>query len=221
MATRAKSGKDKSSKEHQVSDNDSTDGERKGTGMLEFSEKQMETVSLLVRSAVLAAVAQVIPLARTQSLATPSSSQNALGLALQPKNVCYKMSAKKRQIIGEEIATLLRKGVLEHCVETEEQLISNVFLKAKPNGKYRMILDLSRLKEDLVYKHFKMESLQTGADLMTRGCYLGSLDLADAYYSIPVVKSDRKFHSGGRDSCTNIPASLMAWHKPPDISPKY
>lgn len=56
-----------------------------------------------------------------------------------------------------------------------------------------MILDLSNLKGDLRYQHFKMESLQTAIDLMTPGCYMASLDLADAYYSVPVAESDRKF----------------------------
>lgn len=43
----------------------------------------MQTVSLLVRSAVSAAVAQVLPLARTQ---TPSASHDAKGLASPPSS---------------------------------------------------------------------------------------------------------------------------------------
>lgn len=105
----------------------------------------------------------------------------------------YRMSGEKWRIIGEEIQLLLNKGVLEKCEDSEGQFISNVFLKPKPNGKFRMILDLSVIKGDLTYQHFKMEHLQTAIDLMTPGCFMASLDLADAYYSIPVVKEDRKF----------------------------
>lgn len=105
----------------------------------------------------------------------------------------YRMSGEKRNIISSEIQNLLAKGVLERCQETEGQFISNVFLKPKPNGKYRMILDLSILKGDLSYQHFKMTNLQTALDLMTPGCYMASLDLADAYYSIPIAEGDRKY----------------------------
>lgn len=37
-----------------------------------------------------------------------------------------------------------------------------------------------------------MESLQTAIDLCTLGCFMGSLDLSDAYYSVP-VNDHRKF----------------------------
>lgn len=103
------------------------------------------------------------------------------------------MSGNKRKLIGQEIQALLKKGVLEKCSDSEGQFISNVFIKLKPSGKYRMILDLSVLKGDLTYQHFKMENLQTAIDLMSPGCFMASLDLADAYYSIPVAEEDRKF----------------------------
>lgn len=84
MATRSKKGgKEKpENAEHQVSENSSSDEDgEKGSKSLEFTDKQMETVSLLVRSAVSAALAQVIPLARTQTLA---ASHDASGSALPP-----------------------------------------------------------------------------------------------------------------------------------------
>lgn len=81
----------------------------------------------------------------------------------------YRMSDKKRKIIGEEILLLLEKGVLEKCQDSEGQFISNVYLKPKPNRKLRMILDLSILKGDLTYQHFKMERLQTALDLLNPG----------------------------------------------------
>lgn len=84
MTTRTrKGGKEKTdTEEHQLSDSDST-GEETGkqANSLEFTEQQMQTVSLLVRSAVSAAVAQVIPLARTQGAST---SQDALHSASPP-----------------------------------------------------------------------------------------------------------------------------------------
>lgn len=61
----------------------------------------------------------------------------------------YRMSEKKRRILGEEIQGMVDKGVLEKCQDSEGQYISNVFLKLKPSGKFPMILDLSVLKGDL------------------------------------------------------------------------
>lgn len=105
----------------------------------------------------------------------------------------YRMSAERVKFIDQEIISLEKKGVLEPCVDSEGQYISNIFLKPKPNGKFRMILDLSALKGEMIYQHFKMNSLQTVMDLISPGAYMASLDLADAYYSVPVATQDRKF----------------------------
>ena len=56
-----------------------------------------------------------------------------------------------------------------------------------------MILNLKHLNEYVKYHHFKMESLQSAIHLMTEGCYMASIDLKDAYYSIPVALEHRKF----------------------------
>ena len=40
---------------------------------------------------------------------------------------------------------------------------------------------------------FKIETLKTVAKLIVRGCWLYSLDLVDAYYSIPVHEDLRKY----------------------------
>lgn len=68
-----------------------------------------------------------------------------------------------------EIPRLLLLKVLEKCEAIEGQYISNIFLKPKPNGKFRMTLDLSDIKPDLTFKHFKMKSLQTAMDIMQVG----------------------------------------------------
>ena len=41
--------------------------------------------------------------------------------------------------------------------------------------------------------HFKMDSLSTITKLVTQNCYMASVDMKDAYYSIPIRSSDRKF----------------------------
>lgn len=45
----------------------------------------------------------------------------------------------------------------------------------------------------MVDQHFKMDNLQTVLDLISPGIFMASLDLADAYYAIPVASWDRKY----------------------------
>ena len=42
-------------------------------------------------------------------------------------------------------------------------------------------------------KKFKMETLQTALQLVTRNCYLAYVDLRDQYFWIPVHKDYQKF----------------------------
>ena len=77
--------------------------------------------------------------------------------------------------------------------DTEGEFISNVFLRPKPNGEFRMILDLTLLNLDVEYKHFKMFSLTTAKDLVVKGDWMASVDLKDAYYTVPIHTDDRKY----------------------------
>ena len=38
-----------------------------------------------------------------------------------------------------------------------------------------------------------METLQAALKLVTPGCFMASIDLKDAYYTVPVEKEHRKF----------------------------
>ena len=71
--------------------------------------------------------------------------------------------------------------------------LSNVFLRPKRSGGHRMILNLKELNTFVEYVHFKMDHLNTTLPLISPGCYFTSLDLADAYYSVPVARHHRKF----------------------------
>jgi hypothetical protein len=42
-------------------------------------------------------------------------------------------------------------------------------------------------------KHFKMETLHSAINAMRHNCFFGSVDLSEAFYSIPILKSDRKY----------------------------
>ena len=105
---------------------------------------------------------------------------------------------KDVDILRQEIMKNLQKGIIEEAEHEDGEWISNVFLvpKKSKDGKpsYRMILDLKEFNKEYVeHVKFKMETLKTVTKLVVPGCWFYSLDLADAYYSIPVHKDLRKY----------------------------
>ena len=104
-----------------------------------------------------------------------------------------RMSDSETMQMSVEIQSLLRKKVIEPTLPSANQWISNVFLRPKPNGKFRLILDLTNLNKLVTYNHFKMSSLQTAADMLRPNAWLASIDLRDAYYTIPIARQDRHF----------------------------
>ena len=66
----------------------------------------------------------------------------------------FKAFTPEREIITQEINKLHEKGVVVITQHSQDKFLSNVFLRPKPNGEHRMILDLMLLNEFVIYKHF-------------------------------------------------------------------
>lgn len=96
-------------------------------------------------------------------------------------------------LIQKEIETLLSKGAIQSCNSEPGQFISKVFLVPKPDGSHRFLLNLKHLNEFIETEHFKLEDGKIARQMITRGCFMASFDLKDAYYLVSVAKSDRKF----------------------------
>ena len=56
-----------------------------------------------------------------------------------------------------------------------------------------MILNLKQLNSFVEYHHFKMDTLTTAIKMMRKGCYMASVDLKDAYYTVPIAAEHQKF----------------------------
>ena len=109
---------------------------------------------------------------------------------------CKKLSdfsLKECEIIDSEVQKLISKQVISHCNHTEGEVISPIFTRQKKDGTHRMILNLSRLNSEISYHHFKMDTLLTALTLVSKGCFMASIDLKDAYYSVPIHTDDRKY----------------------------
>ena len=87
----------------------------------------------------------------------------------------------------------LKKGFLSKPAPTYGQYISTIFLRKKKNGSYRLILNLRGLNAYIEYQHFKMEILTCAIQLMKKNCYMASIDLTDACYTVPVELEHRKY----------------------------
>ena len=105
----------------------------------------------------------------------------------------YKFNQEHSSFINIEISEMLQKGVIVEQNDITDCFISNIFLRPKPNNKFRMIIDLSDLNEFVTKQHFKMEHLGVAADLLFPGAWLASIDLKEAYYTIPISDEDQKY----------------------------
>jgi hypothetical protein len=104
-----------------------------------------------------------------------------------------KFSMKEKLAIDAEISLLLDKGAIVAVDPCAGQFISNIFVRPKPNGSLRVILNLKKLNEFVVYEHFKNEHLEFILPLIRENSYFASIDLKDAYFLIPVDDEFKKF----------------------------
>lgn len=103
------------------------------------------------------------------------------------------MSDSEMNVVDEELAKLLEKGVIEQTFHCAGEFISNIFLRKKKDNSFRMILNLKHFNKHLEYHHFKMDTVWTAINLMKPGCFMASIDLKDAYYTVPIALEHRKY----------------------------
>lgn len=81
-----------------------------------------------------------------------------------------------------EIQKLIDKRVIVESQHEDNQYLSPMVLRPKKNGTYRLICNLQELNQNIAYYHLKIKSLQTAIQIKTKGYYMASKDLKDAYY---------------------------------------
>ena len=104
-----------------------------------------------------------------------------------------KFSKAEQLVVEQEIKKLSSKGIIVKSPYEPGEFISPIFLIPKPDGSHRLILNLKGLNEHVVYRHFKMESNWHAIQLMKPGCYMASIDLKDAYYSVHICMKHQKY----------------------------
>lgn len=66
------------------------------------------------------------------------------------------------------------------------------FTRPKKDDSFQMTLNLKSFNTHVTNHHFKMD-IWTVIRMMKPGCYMASIDLKDAYYSVPRRSTDQKF----------------------------
>ena len=96
-------------------------------------------------------------------------------------------------LIDTEIEKLLKKGVISPCEKEEDDFFSPIFLKEKQDKSHRMILNLKKLNKETNKIHFKMDTIYSIKNLISKGMYFVKIDISDAYYSIKINSKDTKY----------------------------
>ena len=95
--------------------------------------------------------------------------------------------------IDHEIQKLLEHEIIKECFEETNEFISPIFTTRNKDETIRLILNLKHLNKHIEYHHFKMDTINTILQNITPGCYMASLDLKSAYYSVRINPNYQKF----------------------------
>ena len=101
-------------------------------------------------------------------------------------------NGEEKSIRNLKIDKPLKKGVITKCQKEEDDFISTVFIREK-DGTFRTLLNLQYLDEFVDCKHFKMESLEDVFKIIKNDVWMASVDLKDAFFTIPVHILHQKY----------------------------
>ena len=112
---------------------------------------------------------------------------------IQHKARSPKYSDEEIHLIKDKTDKLLTKGIVKETCHEEKEFVSPIFISHKSNGGIRLILNLKQLNKNIEYHHFKMDSINTILNLITKDCFMISVDLKEAYYSVKISESFQQY----------------------------
>ena len=136
----------------------------------------------------------MLKLIKGASVSLPKNTYLENQQVKQKKEIIF--SKEEKSEMNKKIEEFLTKKIIKKVEENKPfttSIISNVFLRPKPDGSKRLILNLKNFNEVLEKQHFKMDTLASVLKLVTKNCFCAKLDIKDAYYSVNIQNKDRKF----------------------------
>ena len=106
----------------------------------------------------------------------------------------YQHDLVKREALRLAMEELIEKAVLEEVHEPNSPgFYGRLFIRPKPDGRWRTIIDLSELNKFIVNPSFQMETAKSIQESMRKGMWAATIDLSDAYYHVPIHPRYRKY----------------------------
>ena len=102
------------------------------------------------------------------------------------------MDIVQEQALSAEVESLINKAAIAQ-ISASDGFFSPVFVVAKKDGGWRLVINLKALNQYICNPHFKMESIASLKDIIHSSDYMGRLDLKDAYLTVPVAKPHRRY----------------------------
>ena len=107
----------------------------------------------------------------------------------------------------------LLKKVTARSKHEDGEIISPIFLRKKPDGYFKLIINLRKLNKNINKKDFKMEIITSILKHATPKTYFTKIHLKDAYYTIPIATERQKYlkfsHRNGLYQFTFFPLSTL------------
>ena len=95
-------------------------------------------------------------------------------------------------LIDAEVEKLVQKGAIQPVHPCPGQFLSRIFAVPKKGGALRLVLNLKPLNRFMEKRRFKMENTSILRELVKEGDWMTSLDLKDAFLSIPIHEDHKK-----------------------------
>jgi hypothetical protein len=96
-------------------------------------------------------------------------------------------------LIDDDIAKRVPRGQIEEVPDSFARVVHPLDVVPKASGGYSLILDCRLVNGFLPHVHFKLENLAVVPQVVSRGDWLFSTDLEDAYFHIPMHASSRPY----------------------------
>lgn len=104
-----------------------------------------------------------------------------------------KLSTADSHALDIALSLFLKQQIIERCEPEKHGFFSNVFPFTKIDGTTRVILNLKELNNHITHIHFKLDTLKDVIQLIHPHCFIITMDLKDAYFSVFVKPEDRKW----------------------------